>query len=72
MPLDFAKPKLVDVLAATQPGQKGQLGVSVKAHFFIENSEINLGLEIENQTGASLSDFDIKINTNPFAIFVSG
>jgi hypothetical protein len=68
MPLDFAKPKLVEVFG--QKAQNGLTGLELKGHFFTENNEIVLGLEMNNQTGQALAEFDIKINTNPFAIFV--
>jgi len=51
MPLDFAKPKLVEVFSKTQAGHKGLTGLGIKGHFFFENNEVCLGLEVENQTG---------------------
>jgi hypothetical protein len=47
-PLDYAKAKLTDVLTVQQAGQKGTTGVAVKGHFFIENGELLLGLNVEN------------------------
>lgn len=68
MPLDFAKPKLVEV--SGQKAQNGLTGLDIKGHFFCENNELVLGLEMNNQTGQALGEFDIKINVNPFAIYV--
>jgi hypothetical protein len=39
---------------------------------FMENTQLILGLQITNHTDQALADFDIQINKNPFAIFVSG
>jgi hypothetical protein len=68
MPLGFAKPKLAEV--SGQTAKNGMTGLEIKGHFFTENNELVLGLEMNNQTGQALAEFDIKINTNPFAIFV--
>jgi hypothetical protein len=67
-----AKAPLVDCFQPTQAAQKGLLGVHIKGHFIYENNELLLGLNIDNQTDGPLSDFDIQINKNPFAIFCSG
>ena len=54
LPLDFAKPEMVDVLQQNQPGQKGKAGFKIRGHFFIENQTITLGLEVTNGSGESL------------------
>lgn len=38
----------------------------------MQNNEITLGLQIENQTGQPLTDFDIMVNKNPFGIYIAG
>lgn len=38
----------------------------------MEGNLLQLGLNIANGSAENLSDFDIQINKNPFAIFVSG
>lgn len=38
----------------------------------MEDNLLQLGLNITNGSAENLSDFDIQINKNPFAIFVSG
>lgn len=42
----FAVPPLVSVLDLDDRGIKGQGGISVKGHFFFEDDDIVLGLEI--------------------------
>lgn len=74
-PLDFAKQGLVEVFSSSKAAQKGLIGIRIEGHFFMTNDmskELQLGLNITNLTDQPLSDFDIQINKNPFAIFTSG
>ena len=42
----FAVPPLLSVFDFKDKGIKGQSGISVQGHFFVEEDEIVLGLEI--------------------------
>ena len=65
-------PPLLDVLDLSDRGIKGKSGVSVKAHIFVEEGEIMLGLEISNHTFDLLTDFDIMFDRNSFGLMISG
>lgn len=74
LPLDFAKGELTLGLNETQTGKGNRSGLRVSGHFFGEqgSSDLKLGLEITNQTGQQLTDFDIMFKKNPFSISVAG
>ena len=68
----FAVPPLVSVLDLKDRGIKGQSGISVRAHFFVEEEEIVLGLEIQNHCFEPLSEFDIMFDRNSFGLYICG
>lgn len=55
LPLDFAKAPMTEVLPARQASNKGESGLKVDAHFFLDESfNIRIGLEMTNLTGKTL------------------
>ena len=73
MPNDFAVPKFSEVIFSTSKGQGQKSGVVVRGRFKRDdNKNLVIDLELENQTGGPLSQFDIMFNKNPFGISISG
>jgi hypothetical protein len=44
----------------------------VKANFFVEAGNVMIGLDVTNNSGTSVGEFDIMFNKNPFALYISG
>jgi hypothetical protein len=68
----FAVPPLLTVFDIKDKGIKDQSGISVKGHFFVEEDEIVLGLEIYNHSFEALSEFDIMFDRNSFGLYICG
>lgn len=69
---DFAQAPLIEVMSAQTQGKTGTSGLLVKAHFFMKNKVLTLGLEVTNQSGNMHSDFDLKFKRNAFGVHVDG
>jgi hypothetical protein len=61
---------MVQVMSAQTAGKAGSSGIQIKAHFFMKNKVLTLGMEVTNNSANVHNDFDIKFKRNAFGVHV--
>jgi hypothetical protein len=73
--LDFAKSDLTEVLNSSTPGNKQKnsgLGVMAALNWNTSANQLQLELQFSNQSGKTISEFDLMINKNSFGVGPDG